>query len=430
MGNLLANLYQIAYPLLYNISFRILLHYMDKFRFRHALRSAVAAIMARNMDHLLGSHIETSIAHQMRDLRREIHDIGHKFNIISTPPPSSSNPNGCTEDCYRDDFWMDSSLRRNKTNRDTRAQIDRLIQNLEQEYSNYRLKRMDLIARFSTEWIPWGVGMSFFHQVMVPFMRNGILLHFLGRGEGIRLQNIEIKVLYPTISNCKLNPNPAGILRVKKQGQPCEIPSYSLVLSSSSNFETEFHVPMADFMTIRGGDIGAHAFHIFLENVLRNSAKHGRFCDQSKQIKLRIWVVGKDTQTILDKIGFKPVEERKEQFGEVIQRDQEGYWFVVVSSSPDYKNDNNQTENLAKEIDGLLCRSLIRETGETDPEAWGMKEMKICSAYLAEGSPENADSNKPDYLWAGTIPWENGQQRLAYCLKIPKARLLLYLQRR
>jgi len=53
----LVDLYPLAYAVISNVSFKIVTHYMQKFRLSHALRSAVAAIMARNMSHNIGSHV-------------------------------------------------------------------------------------------------------------------------------------------------------------------------------------------------------------------------------------------------------------------------------------------------------------------------------------------------------------------------------------
>ena len=388
-----------------------------KLTINHALCSAIASVMARNVDHLLGSHIETAIAHQMPDLRSEIYKIASEKKFMRY---------NVSEECFSDDFWLVPDYH-NEPNYITRMNIDKFIQEIEKQYSNYRLKRMDLVARFSTEWISWSVGMSFFHHVMFPFMRNGILLHFLGRGEGISLSDLDFQVFYPQ-HNCQYCTNhccSSHRVRLLRQQQGAsqeasseEVPFYTLPLTINRDFQVAPLVPVYDFMSIRGGDIGAHAFHIFLENVLRNSAKHGQL-DSSPKIRLKVWAIAEKAKETLENLGFCPA---RENFWETAQKDSDDYWFVVVSSSAD-------KEASSEYIDELLCKPFINEIGEIDQEAWGMKEKKICAAYLAGGTPEDANSSNPDYLWAGTIQWEDSKPRLAYCIKIPKARFLLFISK-
>jgi hypothetical protein len=398
---------------------------------RHALRSAIAAIMARNMDHLLGSHIETAIAYQMPDLRRELHRIAIENGISALPSPTT-----IAENVYEDDYWAQSIAEEinDETSRkfNMRVKMDELIRGLEREYSNYRLRRMDLIARFSTEWVPWSSGTSFFFQVLHSFLRNGILQHFLGHGEGIHLSDLDIQLFYPEPNCLECKQQNCDFHRVRAfkgssegfQGKTAEMRFHSLPLSASSEVQFEFSTPAQDFMNIRGGDIGTHAFHILLENILRNSAKHGKLSDSPK-IMLRIWAIQRDACEILNALTFTPT---REDFAQALKESNDLFWFVLISSSADYKDSDALTELLSATIDGYLCKPLINDAGDTDSEAWGMKEKKICAAYLSGGGPEDANSNNPMYLWAGTMRWYDGRKRLSYCLKIPKSRFLVFIK--
>lgn len=390
----------------------------------YALRSAIAAIMARNMDHLIGSHIETSAALQMSNLREEIHDIAFKsgvYEAIRAP--------GEKKDIYADNYWGENWDRDTVDLKDikTRTFLDEFVRGLEREYSNYRIKRMDLIARFSTEWIPWGVGMSFYYQVMLPFIRNGILLHFLGYGEGIRLSDIDIQVNYPS-SGCKdCRDHTCNQHRARIYTSETEVPFYSLLLNTERpDYSVQFSTPQSDLMKIRGGDIGAHAFHIILENILRNSAKHGR-TNESPKIRLRIWLIYDDPEKTLTVIGFDPANRKGERFLDTVKKDNSNSWFVVISSSADYSEADNGYVPLHEELDQLLSRPLTGESSGPDPEAWGMKEKKICAAYLANVPPEETNSPEPNYICAGNISSEREGAKgyLAYCIRIPRADFLL-----
>jgi hypothetical protein len=392
----------------------------------YALRSAIAAIMARNMDHLIGSHIETSAALQMSELREEIHNIAYELyqekviEIGVTSPPAES------KGVYADDYWEASATGGTPVSGEltTRAFLDETVRGLEREYSNYRIKRMDLIARFSTEWIPWGVGMSFYHQVMLPFMRNGLLLHFLGFGEGIRLRDIDIQVNYPVsdCTDCRIHTCTQHCAKIQYSCGK-QAPFYSLMIGTDDPIQ--FSMPQFDLMKIRGGDIGAHAFHIILENILRNSAKHGRLAESPK-IRLNLWVIYDNPEKTFDSIGFTPAPSRREKFFKTVKQDNHESWFVVISSSADYPETSTEPK-LFDEMDQLLRRPLTGEISGPDPEAWGMKEKKICAAYLANVQPEETNSPEPNYIYAGSISSKATGSRsyLSYCVRIPRANFLL-----
>lgn len=377
---------------------------------KEALKSAITGIMARNMDHLLGSHIETGIAHQMPSFRKAVFEL--MVNKVSTDYDNK---------CFSDDFWFANpvvSFGRYRKSIDIRTYAAEL------EYSNYRLRRMDLIARFSTEWISWGVGMSFFYQVMLPFMKNLILLHFLGHGEKLDLKNIDIQVLYP-VSGCEAcfkrecTEHRVVILNTDPKGNSKGRLFYATAFDAK---DCSIQGVPNDIMKIRGGDIGAHAFHIILENILRNSAKH-KYKEGSNLI-LKIFAIERDIGVILKKMNIYLPKDRLN----LINIKESEHWYVLVSSSTDCEESDDETKKLAQDIDDYLCGKIITPTGKTDPYVWGMKEKKICAAFLANKPSKDTNTNKPDYIGACTIEWSQDERhRLAYWLKIPKANYLLYV---
>lgn len=447
---------------------------------QEAMESAVAAIMSRNMNHLLGSHIETAAMHRTKDLRREAHRLLWEFDpeyrervkeyceqvdykestietsgvekIIKTPSNNwldSYNVSSLIEEdrknivkkITQDDDKIGSLLREAaKIPSYFRAcglpKLNSLVEYLKEEYGSYRLRRMDLIARMSTSWTTWSMGMSFFNQVMYPFMRNGLLLHFLGHGEGIRMRDINIRVYYPKLenngkkckANLKLKEKECGSVKYEKI-----LPSYSSSLHGASiNIGGKSDVTRKivmekgyyDLMSLRGGDTGVHAFHIILENILRNSAKHNDI-DEDEKVKLDVWAIRDNAVRVL-KGWFYPAcrEESKKDFWNTMKKFEKESWFIVISSSVDHRNTQGAADRLSEEVDEYLCRPLVKVTGETDSGAWGMKEKKICAAYLAGRYSQDANDTSPNYIWAGTIEKEAGY-RLAYCLRMPKANLLL-----
>jgi len=393
-----------------------------------AIRSSVASIMSRNMDHLLGSHIETAITHQMPDLRHEVHEL------LSDQLGPSYDPSPPSASYFSDTYWQDE---REESLNGARELLDSVVRGLEEEYGNYRLRRMDLIARFSTEWTEWSMGMSFFHQVVLPFMKNGLLLHFLGRGEGLCLQDVNIQVGYPALCDAEgdardersvvLNRRSSGGDEDVDHEDVEKLPSYTVPLQLAENlrFGILFETECTDFMKVRGGDIGVHAFHILMENILRNSAKHNDL-SEIEEITLNISAVQHNAKQLLEGWFTPSDREGGKSFWNVVKKFGDAHWFVVLSSSVDQRKTPEATKKLADDIDEYLCRPLVKEGGEQDTEAWGMKEKKICAAYLAEGNPLDANDTCPDYIWAGTIG-RGDQKRLAYCLRIPKASFLMHI---
>ncbi len=71
-------------------------------------------------------------------------------------------------------------------------------------------------------------------------------------------------------------------------------------------------------------------------------------------------------------------------------------------------------------MDTLLCRPILTAIGERDPEALGMKEMKLAAAFLAKQQIEACNDDHPAYIQAGKYRWKTQEWHLAYCLVIPQ----------
>ena len=122
----LMEVYPLAYSIINNLSFRIVSHFMEKFRLIHALHSAVAAIMARNMSHNIGSHVLNSV---------------------------SVTPQNLVE-----------------------------MQNL----TKYVQQRMDFIAMITSEFPSWTFPARFVWDIMSWFYKQSLILDYIAEGEGLR----------------------------------------------------------------------------------------------------------------------------------------------------------------------------------------------------------------------------------------------------
>lgn len=107
----------------------------------HARRSAVAAIMARNMSHNIGSHVLSNLATEIRG-------------------------------------WGGQNLQKKQ------ASLS--------DFQSYLQTRMDFLARVSTRWPCTTVPFDFWSGVLNPFITQEILLDYIGTSEGLTKDKIKI----------------------------------------------------------------------------------------------------------------------------------------------------------------------------------------------------------------------------------------------
>ncbi len=75
-----------------------------------------------------------------------------------------------------------------------------------------------------------------------------------------------------------------------------------------------------------------------------------------------------------------------------------------------------------------MSESIIEDTGEIKPGAWGMKEIKICSCFLSGKDLLETNTNNPDYIKVVECPtnfWEDSIERFCYVITLEKPRYVL-----
>jgi hypothetical protein len=110
-------------------------------------------------------------------------------------------------------------------------------------------------------------------------------------------------------------------------------------------------------VAVAGGTTGCQAFYAFLENVMRNSVRHGPHRDDEDQLTVQLTV----SDGSLDKEGGDPV-----------------YWSVSVA-------DNLSTDvpkETVKTIREYLALDLVLENEHRIRKCQGIQEMKACTAFL------------------------------------------------
>jgi len=135
--------------------------------------------------------------------------------------------------------------------------------------------------------------------------------------------------------------------------------------------------------------LGRHAFYIMLENMVRNSAKHGEHAAcVAYSVKVED-MKGRHADRL--KVTIKDSKPRK---WTSVRKDEEGY-SGSVNELVDDRNDN-------------IKSAVLGGDGRVRDGAWGMLEMKACAAYLRSIPLENLDEDK---YWPGGTSDDDLAQR-------------------
>ena len=132
------------------------------------------------------------------------------------------------------------------------------------------------------------------------------------------------------------------------------------------------------------GDLGMHALLIILENIIRNSCKHGAHRIEGDTLVLTL---------IFDSPSQESVKEEGRS---------RGYILTIHDDVP-----RHQYKELVRKIqDNYIDKSIIEDRHRLRPVAWGIAEMKIAAAYLRKKDPAEYINQeiRPQLLRAVAIP--------------------------
>lgn len=355
-----------------------------------SLRSAIAAIMSRNMSHNLGSHVLARIASRGAMEQTQNKGVAEILGMMYKKPDEGRNL--AKEMIY----WSKD------------AQLLAL----------YVQQRMDFIAQVSFEWPAWTEPAYLLKNLVRGFLYQKHLLNFIAASEelGARLfhprrheENLKQYAgdirLHVFLAPEEIWGAPGGAFHRKEEPGKTPVesrmddilrcpPKFYLENGDRESWNPWNHVllytpekgePKGEttkdvLLAIPGGVVGYHAFYVILENIIRNAAKHGfakggtdhldvviEVCYSSRQrIHLRAangrrvpaWLL-----RIYDNVSFV---KKKYGRGEVPlwgERDGE------------------------KGINDRLGLSVIQ--GGVKKEDWGLAEMKIAAGYLQQRSLEH-----------------------------------------
>ena len=205
-----------------------------------------------------------------------------------------------------------------------------------EDFMRYLQRRMDFIAQVSTSSPSWCLTASW-KEFLNEFTEQKCLLDNIARSH---LQS-------PT--------EPSMQIYEKK-----------LIIKRNDKDESNFSI------SIPHGQIGAQAFYVILEGLIRNAAKYGKV-----------------TNTLEFTI---TIEDQWDDAGRGWQKD---FYRVKIS-------DNLITsQRVVDDLNHKLAQPIIDpNTGELKTGDWGMKEIKICAAYLRMIKQEEIDIKFKE--------WQNG----------------------
>ena len=113
---------------------------------------------------------------------------------------------------------------------------------------------------------------------------------------------------------------------------------------------------MIDPIVALPGSVGEMAFYGFLENYIRNAAKHGR---------------QKENEEDFLKIGIT-----------VHDKDEDYYQIEIYDNRQSIGNAGGKIKETKNKIDELIAEEIINNLGERRESGWGIAEMTLCGELL------------------------------------------------
>jgi len=364
----------------------------------HALRSAVAAIMARNMSHNIGSHIlvylkmEKIIDLFSRIVIKEKKNISKFQEFFSKIEEIQSELTELTKNKeYKIETLMSKLSNLERELKDLNSQDIRwgILEWIEdtKTFFGYLQHRMDFLAQISTEWPQWTFSAYLMKDIMRNFLMQRHLLDGIAKSEGLRGFYYEWEKPYQNYFQNYLNIKDK-LLKIKKESEerfkkikihitspskwgensPTELINYK-----EETFKVNIEKDIA--IAIPGGIVGYHAFYVILENIIRNCAKH-TFAKMKEKKDLEIWINFEDDAKEPSSYWRVKIYDNLSRIKKKI--DDKKFFRIF----PPNEKEKTPEKDLVAFMNECLRHSLIKETGEVDKRHWGMAEMKIAAGYL------------------------------------------------
>lgn len=334
---------------------------IDDQRIREAIKSAKAAIMARNLSHNLGSHVMSYMKQDLSSVedmisRRVLEDAYSKKNF----------PSGDVELPYL-------------------VGIGKFI--------SYLQERQDYIATVSTDYIPYPSAVNF-KDAIYDELNPDYRFQRHSEWKGHKPTNILLENIAKSEGLSRENGTQKGNNIIIKYGKFDGLNHYG---DGKEDYEKlrqwNFSLP--------GGIMGRHAVFSIVENVIRNAAKHSsRTQDENLTLTFDI----KDP--VLEKGSWKDDPFFRDYLN---KEDTSDLYVVTLTDSA------NTEEERINFINRIVCDPFANDGEDLTASNKGLKEMVISAAWLRNIriEEENIDSNKVPILRARSV---EGHLQYVFCL--------------
>lgn len=326
---------------------------------RAALRSAVSAIMGRNMSHNIGSHVLARYASE----------------IAGEPEPQEVN-----------------GLR---------------LPDIISDFLSYLQRRMDFLAEVATsDQAYWSQALSLSEQLW--------RLNYQSQPKRFKgATSIEVKY-EPTGKWQKSAPVLLSFISGKKR------------LLASVHYCGDDKLLFA----CPGGEVGVHALYVILENIIRNSARHGSSDEGTITLEVKAEFLGTG-----DLIRLEIVDQRSRWKSNGLLHTSADCDRASVDAGAlrpckaDKTSENGKRKKSAavhRNISSILHdEPFLNSDGSPNPLYWGLREMQICAQYLRNLPFSEMEGNQPQppVLAADSHDDRDGFDCLKYVLYLEPARL-------
>ena len=343
--------------------------------FDQSIRSAISSVMARNMSHNIGSHVIPRAT--VDSVRRRLEEL----NL-----------------CAADD--LSSQLK--------------LLTLLKGNLDEYAQRKADFLAEITTEPLMATRPAFLYREVILPFVENTLLMDNIAANESIRYDSTgmsnrlkihlfingkELRGVYQCASCAKQGKQEVYTYPDKlPYSMSClHHPQERLQIIDIENGEYDVEVELP-------GPLGEFALYSFLENYIRNSAKHNKgSLKAGENLDINICIEGVGDEWNLDFYEIKI-------WNNVANPNKRVFMFV----------DKTQHKKLKDAIAALINAKIIQDDGSLRRQAWGISEMKIC-AILLRGPKDFIQAMSETNL---TVNDEeiDGKQCLVYNFRLMKSK--------
>lgn len=403
---------------------------------RFALWSAITAIMTRNASHNIGSHVlPKAIVEAIRKRVRELNALpAPKTNCASSEPGmpvvAEQELDGEAAKLMAENRLLRKKLQSITDQHQTLERERNALQGelkvvtaLKARMDQYIQQKCDFLAEITTTASLLTTRSAFLYRdVILPFVTNSLLMDNLVASENVRYVNdrknrLRIHVQMPQNgSGTGVEAITAHFVSQASDGtlEKYEYPfTYPYIGRWSEHLDEPLSIhigndKVSDVQISLPGPLGDYALFGFLENIIRNSAKHNLKRLQSKG----------NSDENLD-ITLR-IEDMDADFYKISVWDNLTQPLEAAHATVDGK----RCKTVVEVIQAYLASDLIDPGGKLKRQAWGLGEMRVCAALMS-GISDPAEIEANDGVLKAEASKDN--THLVYSFRLMKAKSICAL---